>query len=250
MSIPSASELVQEADHILPSGNINAIHGRTYELMINYRIIYYERKVEAFLSQLNLDSELHARIKKKMLEPIVAGGVEYSNFMEEASRRVSQTFQVISGNIAELCVERELMKAGLQRKIHYKRKIERTDIIIYSPNFQNQRARHRIEVKNVKLRERGTRGLAFDGDSLIGFFDDPGEFTESNVQVIDEYCTKTGGYCYLPPATLEGIRAAGSRFRSNTQFGSDALHYIRNGRFPASTQVSRNPRYTQTSFPE
>jgi hypothetical protein len=50
--------------------------------------------------------------------------------------------------------------------------------------------KHRIEVKNVKIRERATRGLLFDGDSLFGFFDDESEFTESNVEKMYFYTLK------------------------------------------------------------
>jgi hypothetical protein len=230
MSIPSAKELVEEAVRSNPTADINAVHVRTYELMILYRERYYERKVDAFLAQLGLEPELRERIKRKMIEPVISEGVEYSNFMEEASRRVSQTFQVISGNIAELCAERELRRVGLIRDLHYKRKIEGTDFMIYSPNLHHVRVRHRVEVKNVKLRERGTRGLAFDGDSMFGFFDDPSEFTESNVEIIDEYCKRVNGYCYLPPATLRGMRIVGSRFRSNISFGEDMLFFVKNGK--------------------
>jgi len=230
MSIPSAKDLVEEAVRLNPAADVNAVHGRTYELMVLYRERYYECKVDAFLAKLDLEPDLLERIKGKMLEPVVAEGVEYSNFMEEASRRVSQTFQVVSGNIAELCAERELERVGLIRDLHYRRKIERTDFIVYSPDIRNVRARHRVEVKNVKLRERGTRGLAFDGDSLFGFFDDPSEFTESNVKVIDEHCTRFNGYCYLPPTTLQKMKNVGLKFRSNTFFGKDMLYFVRNGR--------------------
>lgn len=120
--------------------------------------------------------------------------------MEEVSRRISQTFQVISGNIAELCVERELIKVGLKFGVHYVKKAERTDFIIYYPQKEGFKKKHRVEVKNVKLRERGTRGLAFDGDTMIGFFNQPSEFTASNIEVIDNHCRKTNGYCYVPPA--------------------------------------------------
>jgi hypothetical protein len=38
--------------------------------------------------------------------------------------------------------------------------------MVYYPDLRNQKSKHRVEVKNVKLRERGVRGLAFDGDSM------------------------------------------------------------------------------------
>ena len=149
--------------------------------------------------------------------------------MEETSRRVSQAFQSLSGNIAELCVERELNKNSLKFDVHYDKKKERTDFIIYFPEKNNFKKKHRIEVKNVKLRERGTRGLAFDGDSMIGFFNQPSEFTESNVKIIDEHCQKTGGYCYIPPETLKMMKHLGQRFKSNTEIGKDMLKFVKNG---------------------
>ena len=234
-SIPSARDLVQEAVRSNPQADVNGIHGLTYQLMLNYKSKYYESKVDSFLSRMTLadiPSETKRRLREEMLEPLEADGVEYANFMEEASRRVSQTFQVVSGNIAELCVERELMNVGLRDRVHYRKKIERTDFVVYSPDLQNQRAKHRVEVKNVKLRERGTRGLAFDGDSMFGFFDSPQEFTLSNVQVIDSQCLSTKGYCYLPPSTLNQIPYRTNRFKPNTQFAQDILYFIQNGRLP------------------
>ena len=151
----------------------------------------------------SIQKEIKEKIEKELLKPIIVEDKEYSNFMEETSRRISQTFQVISGNLAELCVERELNKIGLKTNIDYVRKKERTDFIIYYRVNGKQTKKHRIEVKNVKLRERGARGLAFDGDSMVGFFDQPSEFTESNIEIIDEHCKKTGGYCYIPSETLK-----------------------------------------------
>lgn len=234
-SIPSSKDLVQEAVKLKPMADVNVIHGLTYDLMMDYKKKYYENKVDDFLSRwtlMDIPVEQKRKLRKEMLEPLVASGVEYSNFMEEASRRVSQTFQVISGNIAELCVERELNKMGLEEKIHYRKKTERTDFILYSPDLANMKVKHRIEVKNVKLRERGTRGLAFDGDSMFGFFDSPSEFTESNVDVIDKHCRSTKGFCYVPPTTLEKMLYKGKFFKPNTQFGEDALYFVQKGRMP------------------
>jgi ribosomal protein L19 len=227
--------LVREALNLKPKADVNGIHSLTYDLMMDYKKKYYERKVDEFLSRMNLIDipvEQKRKLRKEMLKPLTADEVEYANFMEEASRRVSQTFQVISGNIAELCVERELTEVGLRESIHYKKKIERTDFVIYSPNIANVKAKHRIEVKNVKLRERGTRGLAFDGDTMFGFFDSPSEFTESNVDVIDKQCTSTKGYCYLPPITLANMVYKGKRFKANTQFARDILYFVQNGKMP------------------
>lgn len=230
--IPSASNLLQEALQKNSDVDVNTLHSVTFQLMIHYRSKYYESRVNSILSELNLPLDIQEKVKKKLLEPIVVGDKEYSNFMEEVSRRVSQAFQPISGNLAELCVERELQRFGLRRDVHYTRKKERTDIIIYYPALRGFQKRHRVEVKNVSLRERATRGLAFDGDSLFGFFNQLGEFTSSNVEVLDNLCRKTGGYCYLPPYTLEKLEHRGERFRPNTDFGRDMAEFVKNGRLP------------------
>jgi len=231
-TIPSSSEIVEEANKSNPNADINTIHSKTFELIKKYRKEYYKNKVNFFLSRKSLASipkEIKTKIEKEMLKPIKIGDKEYSNFMEETSRRISQTFQVISGNIAELCVERELIKIGLKLGVHYVKKVERTDFIIYYPKKQGFRKKHRIEVKNVKLRERGTRGLAFDGDSMIGFFNQPSEFTASNVEVIDNHCKKTNGYCYVPPQTLKLIKHRNSRFKSNIEFAKDMKKFVETG---------------------
>ena len=227
--IPSAIEILQNAEKINLNFDINQLHSKTFELMKQYRTNYYESRVNQLLSSkdlVNMPNEMKSKIKKELLNPIIANEIEYSNFMEEVSRRVSQTFQVISGNLAELCVERELNKIGLKININYIRKKERTDFIIYYRNIGKPVKKHRIEVKNVKLRERGARGLAFDGDSMIGFFDEPSEFTESNIEIIDEHCKKTGGYCYIPLKTLELIKNKTKRFKTNTELALDMKKFV------------------------
>ena len=82
----------------------------------------------------------------------------------------------------------------------------------------------------MKIRERATRGLLFDGDSLFGFFDDESEFTESTVELIDDLCVKTGGYCYMPPATLNKISHKAKRLRANVVFAQDILSFVRTGK--------------------
>jgi hypothetical protein len=95
----------------------------------------------------------------------------------------------------------------------------------------NYSKKHRIEVKNVSLRERGTRGFKFDGDSMFGFFNDHSEFTDTNIKIIDEQCRETGGYCYVPPALLEKIRnkTSGKKFKSNEEFVSDMKRFTERG---------------------
>lgn len=230
--IPSAIEILKDAEKINPKFDINQLHSKTFELMKKHRAIYYESRVNELLLRKDLvkiPDEIKLKIKKELLEPIIANENEYSNFMEEVSRRVSQTFKVISGNLAELCVERELNKVGLKLNLNYVKKKERTDFIIYHPSINNPIKRHRVEVKNVKLRERGARGLAFDGDSMVGFFDESSEFTESNIEVIDEHCKRTGGYCYIPSETLKLIKNKTKRFKANTELALDMKKFVTNG---------------------
>jgi len=231
---PSAQEIIQEAKAKNPKADINQLHALTFKLMIKYRDNYYTSKVDELLrrdSLVNLPKDTKLKIKQELLKPLIGGDVRYSNFMEEASRRISQTFQTISGNIAELCVEKELIDIGLKININYTKKKEHTDLIIYWPKLSNYKKRHRIEVKNVSLRERGTRGLEFDGDTMIGFFNDPAEFTDNNIDIIDKHCKKTNGWCYIPPSTLErlGDRVKNKRFKPNKDFISDVKRFIEKG---------------------
>ena len=231
---PSAQEIIEEARRIKPKADINQLHALTFDLMIKYRDVYYNDKVKDFLSRppiASLPKEIKSKISHELLKPVKGGDKVYSNFMEEASRRISQVFQVISGNIAELCVEKELIDAGLKPKINYEKKKEHTDLIIYHPKLHGYSKKHRIEVKNVSLRERGTRGFKFDGDSMFGFFNDPSEFTDTNIKIIDEQCKKTGGYCYVPPALLEKIKnkTRSKKFKSNKEFISDMKKFVEKG---------------------
>jgi len=229
---PSAKDLIAEAEKLAPRGDINQIHFKTYALMLKHRNNYYAQKLDMFLKKLGISTAIKKLLKKSLLAPVQEAGIEYSNIMEEMARRASQTFQVISGNIAELCVERELNRVGLKYGVHYDKRKERTDFILYYPTISNAKSRHRIEVKNVKLRERGTRGLAFDGDTMIGFFDDPAEFTESNTKIIEGHCKMTGGFCYMPPQTLAKIKYKSKRLKSNIEFAGNALYFIKRGKMP------------------
>jgi len=227
--IPSAKSLFEEALQKDPEADVNTLQRRTYELMVSYRAGYYESRVDALLSELGLPADLGQKMKRKLLKPVTVDDKEYSNFMEEVSRRISQVFQPVSGRLSELCAERELNRNGLQADINYTMRKERTDIIVYYPSFQKGQAKHRIEVKAVRIRERGTRGLAFDGDSLFGFFSEPNEFSRSNVDVIDRYCLERGGFCYMPLSTLEQMTCKGKRFRENTRFGVDMAGFAKTG---------------------
>jgi len=230
--VPSAQRIVNEVLRGNPDLDVNSLHEDAYRLMKQYRSTYYERRVDELLSDLDLAGDARERIKEKLLEPIVVDGTEYSNFMEEVSRRVSQAFQPISGSIAEICAQRELERAGLQKGVNFTRREERTDFTVYFPHIHDSKAKHRVEVKNVSLRERATRGLAFDGDSLFGFFNQLGEFTETSVRIFEELCIKQGGYCYIPPDILTQIPYPTRRFKPNTQFGNDMATFARTGTLP------------------
>lgn len=231
---PSSKEIIEEARKRNPEADINELHALTYDLIREHRGVYYLSKVKDLLlrpSLADLPEETKLKVKRELLKPIRVDGKLYSNFMEETSRRISQTFQVISGNLAELCVEKELVEIGLRLNINYRRRKEHTDLIIYYPQFSGYSKKHRVEVKNVKLRERATRGLKFDGDSMIGFFDEPSEFTDNNIKIIDEHCEETDGYCYIPPVLLGelGDKVRGKRFKSNKDFSADMKRFTETG---------------------
>ncbi len=233
-AFPSSKEIIKEAKSYNKKADINQLHAIAFDVMKKYRDIYYQNKVKDLLhrpSLANLPPKIIRKIKEELLKPIPIGNKLYSNFMEEASRRISQTFQVISGNVAELCVEEELKSIRLVQKVNYEKKKEHTDFIIYHPKKINYLKRHRVEVKNVALRERATRGLAFDGDSLIGFFNDASEFTSSQIDEIDQQCRKTDGYCYIPPTIIKklGVKLKNKRFKSNKNFASDMRRFADKG---------------------
>ena len=198
--------------------------------MMSFKSKYYKGKVDEFLSTIKIGEKDKKKVRKGLLKSIIANGVKYDNIMEEASRRISQSFQPLSGQIAELCVERELIRVGLKKNVHYTKRKKRTDFIVYYPNIENAKAEHRIEVKNVKLRERGVRGLVFDGDTMFGFFNSPVEFTQNTVEIIEKACKSTGGYCYIPPLTLNKIPYKSGRLRPNTIFGQDMRRFVRKGK--------------------
>ncbi len=71
--------------------------------------------------------------------------------------------------------------------------------------------------------------MAFDGDSMIGFFNQPSEFTASNLEIIEKHCINTSGFCYVPPETLKKIKHKNSRFKSNTEFTKDMRKFVETG---------------------
>lgn len=229
---PSAQDIIVSLLNKYQYLEINLLHQKAYEEIIKFKEMFYQNKVSDFLDKIDLPQQMKELLKDKMLEPVEINGRTYSNFLEATVRQITQAIQPISGNIAELCASIELQKEGLKEGIHFQRKVKRTDLIIYHPNINNPKKIHRIEVKNVSLRERATRGLLFDGDSLLGFFNNPNEFTKENVRIIDELCMKNSGYCYIPPKTLNKIRFPTERFKNNSDFGKDMAFFVKNGRLP------------------
>ena len=235
MAILSASRAFDEATKRWPQADMNKLHKKVWELVQLQRQKHYEKRVNSLLDKIEFPITSKNTLRKKMLTPITANGVTYSNFMEEASRRLSQSTQTTSGHIAEWCVQRELNTAGLIKNTHYKTRIDNTDIVVYCPSLTNVKKKHRIEVKNVTMRERGIRGLSYDGDSIIGFFIELEEFGPGTVKEINRHCTKQDGYAYVPPLIFNHIRKQGlltadCRFKLNTDIGSDMAKFCKMGR--------------------
>lgn len=235
MAILSAKKAFPEALKGFPNANMNKLHEETYKLIQGQSQQHYEKRVDDFLKQFEFPISSKVMLKRKMLEPVMAGGVLYANFMEEASRRLSQSKQTTSGYIAEWCVRRELENRGLKKNTHYVVRKEKTDIIVYYPNIVSAKSRHRIEVKNVKMRERGIRGLIYDGDSIIGFFDEEDEFRSGAVREINAYCSKQGGYAYVSPLIYNFLRnnkqlTGNTRFKLNTKIGKDMANFCKTGK--------------------
>jgi hypothetical protein len=118
--MPKAIDILSKALSTMGKNriDINSLHSMTYEIMIKERDRYYNGRVDTILSQINIPDENKKLVKEKLLEPIDVDGKEYSNFMEEVSRRVSQAFQPLSGNLTEHNLERELNKMRLKKNIH------------------------------------------------------------------------------------------------------------------------------------
>lgn len=124
---PSAETFVKEAYRVSPNADLNSLHSATFKIMMKHKQEYYKKKVKVFLDRKSVSRLLSLKAKtslaKEMLKQLsVSNGkktVLYSNFMEEASRRISQVFQPISGNVAESCIEIKLREAGLKENLNY-----------------------------------------------------------------------------------------------------------------------------------
>jgi hypothetical protein len=211
--------------------DILEIHAKTYEILKKEKEEYYKIELDKFLSNIGISKEDKEKIRNALLTKREIKDKEYSNFMEEVAIRVRQSIQPLSGSIAELCINYELEKKDLKKGKDYDRRKNHTDFTIYY--VKDKTEIHRVEVKNIALRERGARGLKFDGDSLAGFFNQPEEFTEENIKVIDDNLTDTTGYCYLPITTLEYILSkGGERFKDINELGKDMKYFSLNGVMP------------------
>jgi len=228
----TSEEIFRKAlEEINNKDDILEIHAKTYEILKKEKEKYYKIELDAFLSRINISQEDKEKIKNALLSKRETNNKEYSNFMEEIAIRVRQSIQPLSGSIAELCINYEIEREGLKKGIDYDRRKNHTDFTIYYKN--NKTKIHKIEVKNVALRERATRGLMFDGDSLAGFFNQPEEFTDENIRVIDRNLVGTNGYCYVPINILNYVKQKnGKRFKDINKLGKDMKYFHENGVMP------------------
>jgi len=121
---PSAETLVKEAYKGLPKADLNSLHSATFKIMMKHRQEYYKKKVKDFLNRTALAHLLSLKVKtslaKEMLKPLsVSNGkktTEYSNFMEEASRRISQVFQPISRKCCRVLHRNKTKRSRIKKR--------------------------------------------------------------------------------------------------------------------------------------
>jgi hypothetical protein len=234
--MPSTRNIIDEILKKNPNLDVNKIHSKAWERMQKYRSSYFKNQVGDFLDSLGVSESVKKIVGTALLKPVKIDGIKYENFIVGIGRRMSQSIQPRSGKSAEYCGEIELTRNGLERDVHFKVRDDRSDLTLYHPDIETANMFHRVEVKNMKIRERGVRGLSFDGDSLFGFFDEPEEFTAGELKEIEKALADTG-YVYLPPETLESIEEQLDKdlshiLRENTRFGSDMAEYVKTGEIP------------------
>ena len=220
-----------------PNADINRLHSLTWERMQKYRRDYFAKQIDLFLEDIKIPDTAKKAVRKALIKPTIINGVEYENFLIGIGRKMSQSIQPRSGYSAEYCGQIALIQEGLEKDLHFSVRDKRSDLTLFHPDKDNQKKNHRVEVKNMKIRERGVRGLSFDGDSLFGFFDDPNEFTEGEMGVMEDALKETGGYIYMPPSTIEIIKSQVPKkllhiLRPNTQFGKDMAEFVNTGKIP------------------
>jgi hypothetical protein len=235
--MPPTTDIIDEILKKNPNLDVNEVHSKTWDKMQKYRRKYFKEQVDDFLDQLEISANVKQVVRKALLKPVTIDGVWYESFLVGIGRKMSQSIQPRSGKSAEYCGEIELVRNGLERDIHFAVRDERSDLTLFHPDVETADVIHRVEVKNMKIRERGVRGLSFDGDSLFGFFDQPGEFTIGELKVMEKELAKTGGFVYLPPDTLEIIEEELDKdlshiLRENIRFGSDMSEFVRTGKIP------------------
>jgi hypothetical protein len=135
MAILSATEIYSDALKLNPKADLNTLHASAYTNMKKQHRIYYEEKVDAFLFNLQLTTQTKQLLRQQMLKPVMIDNTLYSNFMEEACRRLSQSTQTASGHVAELCVQKALTDNGLIKGINFTAKKDHTDITVWYPNL-------------------------------------------------------------------------------------------------------------------
>lgn len=235
--MPPTRDIIDEILENNPNLDTNEIHAKAWNRMQKYRRKFFRKQVDTFLDPVAIPRKAKQIIRKALLKSVTIDGVKYESFLVGIGRKMSQSIQPRSGKSAEYCGEIELVRNGLERDVHFAVRDERSDLTLFHPDIKTSDEIHRIEVKNMKIRERGVRGLSFDGDSLFGFFDQPGEFTIGELKVMEKELTKTGGYVYLPPDTLEIIEEDLDKdlshiLRMNTRFGSDMAEFVKTGEIP------------------
>jgi len=235
MSILSAELAYSKALNEVPTSNMNLLHELAYSFLQKQQRKHYKDEVDAFLKSLKLSSRTKTMLRRKLLQPVTVDGDDYSNFMEAIVERLKQSTKTTSGRIAEWCVQRELKKKGLREDEHFTIRKDKTDIIVYHPDMKRDKNRHRIEVKNVKMRERAIRALFYRADSLVGFFDEEGEFGADRVKEINEYCRKNNGYAYISPLIYNFLKknkqlTRSTRFKLNTEIGKDMANFCKTGK--------------------
>jgi hypothetical protein len=235
MSILLARQAYSEALDEIPRSNMNSLHERAYSFIQKQQQKYYKDEVDNFLKTLKLSSRTKTMLRRKLLQSATVNGNDYSNFMEVTVERLKQSTKSTSGRIAEWCVQRELEKKGLRKNEHFTVRKAGVDITVYHPDIEQDKKRHRIEVKNVKMRERAVRALFYRADSLVGFFDDAGEFGPDRVKEISGYCRDHKGYAYVPPVIYKFLRdsrqlTCNTRFKLNTEIGKDMANFCKTGK--------------------
>ena len=235
MSILNAKDIFEEALNLNPNDDINSLNNKAYGLIIKEKTKYYENKVESLLSETKMPEDVRKALKTHMLSPKTIKNKRYFNLLEEAVVPFGNSVKTTTGKIAELCVQTELKRRQLEESKHFSVKKGRgPDIIMYHPDRNTEKSRHRIEVKNINMRERAHRAWVESADSLIGFFQSDKE-VEGQLDILEEIAKSKKGYCYLPSETFKKLKKGGklkstTRIKPHGQFGQDMVRFNKTGK--------------------